>query len=305
VVSVSSVTAPEFSKLRTEISISGFSMPFRPHAALCCPLDCLPLEMHSGSLGCANHHSFDVARQGYVNLLGAQDKRSRDPGDSKAMIAARHRFLEAGYYQPIADGLGTSLLPHLQKNSLIVDAGCGEGYYLEQLRGRLLDSAQPEPCMVGFDISKWAMQTAGRRFAATWLVASNRNIPLAAASADVVMDMFGFADFAAFARLLKPSGLLVRVRAGENHLLELREIIYAEIKSRDTPAAGPLGFSCIGTARVNYEIARLGQTAIADLLLMTPHFFRASAPAKERVAALRELRLSVDVSIDLLQKNCA
>jgi 23S rRNA (guanine745-N1)-methyltransferase len=276
-------------------------MPFRHHAALCCPLDSLPLEMQNGSLRCANQHSFDIARQGYANLLGAQDKRSRDPGDSQAMIAARHRFLEAGYYQPIADRLGALLLPHLNQNSLIVDAGCGEGYYLQHLRELILESGQQEPCMVGFDISKWAMQTAGRRFSATWLVASNRNIPLADASADVVVDMFGFPDFEAFARLLKPSGLLVRVRAGDHHLLELRQIIYPEIKTREISAAEPVEFSRISTVQVNYEIARLGQAAIGELLLMTPHLYRASAQGKEQAAALRELTLSVDVSIDVLQ----
>lgn len=277
-------------------------MPFRHHVALCCPLDNLPLAMQNGSLRCANKHNFDIARHGYANLLGAQDKRSRDPGDSQAMIAARHRFLEAGYYQPIADRLGALLLPHLRQHSLIVDAGCGEGYYLQQLRQRIIDSGQSEPCMVGFDISKWAMQTAGRRFPATWLVASNRSIPLADASADVVVDMFGFPHFEAFARLLKPSGLLVRVQASDNHLLELRQIIYPKIKTRDVFAAEPVGFSRVSTVQVNFDIARLSQGAIGELLLMTPHLFRASAQGKEKVAALPELTLSVDVSIDVLQK---
>lgn len=278
-------------------------MPFCFHVALRCPLDSLPLTMQGDSLCCANQHSFDIARQGYANLLGAQDKRSRDPGDSKAMIAARHGFLEEGYYQPIADRLAEHLLPHLEHAPLIVDAGCGEGYYLQQLRGRILDAGQSEPHLVGYDISKWAMQVAARRFPATWLVASNRNVPLADASADVVMDMFGFADFAAFARLLKPSGLLVRIKAGDDHLRELREIIYPEIKARDKSADGPVGFSRISTVRVCFEIVHLGQAALAELLLMTPHFFRASAHGKEQVAALSELTVSVDVSIDVLQKT--
>ncbi|MFK7829291.1 MAG: putative RNA methyltransferase [Congregibacter sp.] len=278
-------------------------MSFSPHPALCCPLDGMALAMQNGSLCCDNRHSFDVARQGYVNLLGAKDKRSRDPGDSKAMIAARHRFLELGYYQPVADRLGDLLLPYISEHALIVDAGCGEGYYLQQFRERILDACLPEPHMLGFDISKWAMQTAGRRFPATWLVASNRNIPLADASADVVMDMFGFADFAAFACVLKPAGLLLRVQAGDRHLLELRELIYPEIKTRQQAAADPAAFTLIERVQVTYELPCLKREAIGDLLLMTPHFFRASAGGRERVAALHELTLGVDVWIDILQKT--
>lgn len=277
-------------------------MPFLPHAALRCPLDGSPLDMQGGSLRCANQHSFDIARQGYANLLGAQDKRSRDPGDSKAMIAARRRFLEAGYYQPIAERLSTTLMPYLKENALIVDAGCGEGYYLQQLRKHMLDAARPEPHIVGFDISKWAMQAAGGRFPATWLVASTRHIPLAEASADVAMDMFGFPDYAEFARVLKPSGLLVCVRAGKDHLLELRKIIYPDVKTKVVSDPEPAELTRIGSAQLSYDIARLETEFIGDLLLMTPHLFRASAQGKARVAALRELSLRVDVSIDLLQK---
>ena len=46
-------------------------------------------------------HPFDVARQGYVNLLPVQNKKSKEPGDSAQSIEARHRFLSQGFYQPL------------------------------------------------------------------------------------------------------------------------------------------------------------------------------------------------------------
>ena len=277
-------------------------MSFLPHAALRCPLDGLTLEHQGDRLCCINQHSFDIARQGYVNLLGAQDKRSRDPGDSKEMVAARHRFLEANHYQPIADRVASLLQPQLGSNPLVVDAGCGEGYYLQHIRRHLAKVGQADIHMLGFDISKWAVQCAARRFPASWLVATNRNIPLADACADVVMDIFGFANFAAFARVLKPSGLLARVQAGNNHLLELRQMIYPEVKVKDVVAQDPPGFSLISSVQVSYETLCLGQAAIGDLLLMTPHLYRASSQGKERVTALRELAFTVDASIDIFQK---
>lgn len=80
-------------------------MSVSPFTALACPLDGAPLQRQGGSLRCADGHCFDLAAQGYVNLLPVQNKRSLDPGDSKEMVAARRRFLEAGHYQPIADAV--------------------------------------------------------------------------------------------------------------------------------------------------------------------------------------------------------
>lgn len=278
-------------------------MPFRSQPALCCPLDGLPLRLQDRSLACPNNHSFDVAKQGYVNLLLSQDKRSRDPGDSQAMVAARHRFLEAGHYRPVADKLGDLLIPYVRADSLIVDAGCGEAYYLNQLRERMLKKGFPEPAMLGFDISKPAVQVAARRFSGTWLVASNRSIPLADASADVVVDMFGFPDFTSFARILKRSGLLLCVMAGASHLLELRRLIYPELKERERSATPPKGFSPLEKVAVEFVIPKLDSSNVADLLLMTPHLFRASREGKERVEALESLSLTVDVSVELFQRD--
>ncbi|WP_439105878.1 putative RNA methyltransferase [Congregibacter sp.] len=278
-------------------------MPFIAHAALRCPLDGLPLEWQHKSLRCPNQHSFDMARQGYVNLLSAKDKRSKEPGDSQAMVAARHRFLESGHYSPIADCIAQTLLPHISAKSLIVDAGCGEGYYLERLREKIQSTGVSEYSFVGFDISKPAMQLAARRFPATWLVASNRNIPLDDGSVDVLIDMFGFSDFPSFARVIRPSGLLLQVEAGSRHLLELRQVIYPELRAREQSTSAPAGFSLVQQTTLSFHVPELDQAGIADLLLMTPHLFRASAEGKKRAASLDSLELTVDVSVALLQRD--
>ncbi|EAQ96816.1 putative RNA methyltransferase [Congregibacter litoralis] len=278
-------------------------MPFRHHPALRCPLDGLPMEWDSHSLRCPNKHSFDRARQGYCNLLSAQDKRSKDPGDSQPMIAARHRFLEAGHYYPVAEGIAQLLLPYVDSSRLVVDAGCGEGYYLNHLRDCVQAAGLSEPGILGFDISKWALQVAARRFPGTWLVASNRNIPLEDASADLVMDMFGFPDFPSFSRVLKSSGLLLRVQTGHEHLRELRELIYPQLKAQRPASDIPKGFTLRERAALTFKTADLDQEVIADLLLMTPHFFRASAEGRARVAAVSSLAVTVDVSLTLLQRD--
>lgn len=278
-------------------------MSFLSHSALRCPLDQSPLEQRDTSLSCTKGHSFDIARQGYVNLLGAQDKRSRDPGDSKDMITARHSFLDQGHYRPIADQLNTMVDPLLSEHSLVVDAGCGEGYYLKQLAEYITAAGKPTPSMLGFDISKWAVQVAARRFPATWLVASNRQIPLADHSADLVLSLFGFPEYSVFRRIIKGGGTLLMVSVGPNHLLELRKIIYQDIRHRVSDriaTAGAEGFSLAQREVCSFTTEALDQDSIGQLLTMTPHLFRASSAGKSKVASLAELTLTVDVVFEVL-----
>lgn len=275
-------------------------MRFQHHPSLRCPHDRQPLDRVEGTLRCPSGHSFDIASKGYVNLLGAGDRRSRDPGDSRAMVDARRRFLDRGHYAPIADAIHDLLRDRLPSGPVVVDAGCGEGYYLQRLREQSRQAGQAEQTCIGFDISKWAAQAAAKRFPATWLVASNRSIPLADGCANAVLDLFGFPRFDEFRRVLAPSGLVLCANAGPRHLLELRELLYDEVTVRDPNASLPQGFSRADARQLSYRIERLDQSAVADLLMMTPHAFRAPQKGRDRVAALSELDVTVDVSLAVL-----
>jgi 23S rRNA (guanine745-N1)-methyltransferase len=280
-------------------------MNFLYSELLCCPLDKLALRQQDTRLQCANGHSFDIARQGYVNLLGPGDKRSRDPGDSSEMVAARRAFLNSGHYEPLAHRVAALVRPLTGTGSVIVDAGCGEGYYLQQLCAKLPASRLSAPTLIGFDISRPAVQAATRRCAATWLVASNRNIPLAPGSADCLLSLFGFPVFESFRALLRDGGTLLAVNAGPQHLIELREIIYPSVRhsaSMVTQQASAAGFSIGDTSTLQFQTMPLGQAQIHQLLSMTPHLFRASRAGKERAAQLDNFRVTVDVVFQLLHK---
>ncbi|HBM49360.1 MAG TPA: rRNA (guanine-N1)-methyltransferase, partial [Marinobacter sp.] len=158
-------------------------MTTKAFEALACPLDGEPLYRESSSWRCANGHNFDVARQGYVHLLPVQKKRSKDPGDSKEMVAARQRFLGAGYYQPIAEAVSAAVLKDVSEGSHLdcLDAGCGEGYYLRQLASPA--GGRVSLAVLGLDISKWAVLAAARKDRApSWVVGSNANLPVQPAS---------------------------------------------------------------------------------------------------------------------------
>ncbi|HEY0635529.1 MAG TPA: methyltransferase domain-containing protein [Gammaproteobacteria bacterium] len=274
---------------------------------LACPLDGTPFGAYGTTLRCPNGHSFDEARQGYVHLLPVQHKRSREPGDSPAMVEARGRFLDAGFYRPISERLNALALQHLASvaHLCVVDAGCGEGYYLVNFLAALLEQGGPASVsLVGIDIAKPAVIAAARRNKQlTWLVASNRNPPLQPHSVDMLFCMFGFPDYSAFRHILKPGGVLVLVDAGRDHLLELREIIYPEVRKAPPPAldqAQQQGFSLAQMSELSYLSPPLDRQQIADLLLMTPHLYRATQAGKEAAARLEYLRLTVDVVFRVL-----
>jgi len=278
-----------------------------PFLALNCPLDGASLRRSGASWRCPAGHCFDVAAQGYTNLLPVQNKRSRDPGDSKEMVAARRRFLESGAYQAIAAAVAQAVLADLPSGGLAcLDAGCGEGYYLRQLADAAeCSNEQQTLALLGLDISKWAVVSAAKRDKrSNWIVGSNANLPVPDAALDRVLCMFGFPVYAEFARVLKAGGVLLQVDAGADHLRELREIIYPTLKAeRTVTAATPDGFIPEATESVRYALDLVGQQQIADLLAMTPHLYRASAEGRAKAAALTALTVTVDVRLSRLRRK--
>jgi len=274
-------------------------MAVTPFRSLACPLDGAPLQCQGSAWCCPAGHSFDIASQGYANLLPVHKKRSLDPGDSKEMVAARRRFLNAGFYQPIAAAVSRLVLADLPENATFscLDAGCGEGYYVRQLMSAL--GVGQSVALLGLDISKWAVLSAAKQDKRpNWVVGSNANLPVLSGTIDRVLCMFGFPVYPEFARILKSGGLLLQVDTGPDHLRELREIIYPTLKpERTTVMPVPDGFAEGLFDTLRYALTISGAEQIADLLAMTPHLYRATAEGRARAAALTEIALTVDVRL--------
>lgn len=277
---------------------------------LVCPLDGLSLEIIDKHYRCSKGHCFDIARQGYTNLLPVQFKRSKNPGDSKEMVAARTAFLETGVYAPIAEKLSALVIEltgrPVQAPVCILDAGCGEGYYLTQL----LTSLQQSPIVnsasfIGMDISKPAILAACKRSRqVTWLVASSKQPPLQAASVDIILSMFGFPVYDRFKEILKTDGRIILVEAGASHLIELRKLIYPEVRLSEPPALDAAlvqGLSLSKELKLQYQTPALTNIQINNLLLMTPHFFRINKQAQRLVEQLESITLTVDINYRVLE----
>ena len=278
-------------------------MSILPFTALACPLDGAPLHRAGGAWKCAAGHNFDIASQGHTHLLPVQHKRSLDPGDSKEMVAARRRFLNAGHYRPIAEAVARSVLADLPAEAACLDAGCGEGYYLRQLAAAATGRGQTL-AILGLDISKWAVLAAAKQDPQpNWVVGTNARLPVLDGTVDRVLCLFGFPVYGEFARALRPGGRLIQVDAGADHLRELREVIYPTLKPQRADDTGiPPGFAALTGVTVRFALPLDGRETIADLLAMTPHLYRASAEGRAKAAALTHIPLTVDVRIAVFER---
>ncbi len=176
----------------------------------------MPLARRNEHLSCERGHSFDVARSGYINLLQPQDRRSRQPGDTAAAVAARRRLHDAGVTGRLLAAIAEILCP--SRSDVVLDAGCGDGFYLGSLAGQAGFSGH------GVDISVPAIEAAARRYPeCEWIVANaDRFVPYADGSFSIVMSITARMNSGEFRRVLRGDGRLLIALPAPDDLIELR-----------------------------------------------------------------------------------
>lgn len=246
-----------------------------------CPLCGESLRQEDHRFVCPNRHSFDIARQGYVNLLPVQQKKSLHPGDTREQVLSRRTFLEGGFYAPIAEALCQIAA---DCNGPILDVGCGEGYY----SNRLAEALKAE--LVGLDISKEAVRCAAGRYKnAQWLCASAARLPVEDGSIGLLTSLFALTIPEEFHRVLRKDGTFIQVLAAEDHLLGLKSIIYDELTHKEKDSAPELpGFFLVESRPVRFSFTVEGRQ-VQNLLSMTPHVYRISKAGAERLAKTERL----------------
>jgi 23S rRNA (guanine745-N1)-methyltransferase len=253
---------------------------------------------------CSHNHRFDTAKEGYVNLLLANQKRTKEPGDSKEMINARRAFLEQGHYLPLAEKLVSLIRTRASKQPQLTlyDIGCGEGYYLAHCHQALRKQGLTISAM-GSDISKNAIQKAAKKYkACQFAVASNANLPSAANAVDVLLQVFAPANVEEIQRVLSDSSVWLQVMPDSQHLKEIKNLIYSEAEEHKVDAKSPEGFVLCHQESLTYTIHLEALEDRRNLLMMTPFYWAAN---KEKIGQIIEQLdiITVAFSIKLLSKT--
>ena len=248
---------------------------------LICPICRLPLCQEGRSLRCGRNHSFDMARQGYVNLLPVQQKRSLNPGDTREQVLSRRAFLETESYGPIVEAVKAAAGGH---PGPILDVGCGEGYYAVRVAKHL--GAE----LTGLDISKEAVRCAAAKYKGhRWICGTAAHLPIPDDCVGVLMSLFALTMPGEFRRVLKKDGIFIQVLAAQDHLMGLKSIIYPEILLKDKICVPELeGFRLVSSTPVRFEFTVRGEQ-IGNLLSMTPHYWRISAQGAKRLKETQTL----------------
>lgn len=266
-----------------------------------CPICKGKFSRVENSLKCDKGHSFDIASSGYINLLKPGKMNNAKAGDSKEMIKARSNFFSCGAYAPIREKI-CSIVEKLN-NNVIVDAGCGEGYYTEYIANKLENSH-----VIGFDMSKFGCEhgaKSSRRMNKSnilYSVSSIFDMPLNDECANVVVNMFAPVASEEFYRILTTQGHLIVVSSGIEHLNGLKKILYADVYDNEEKFLNYDGFELLNVENLKYETIIENNETIYNLFTMTPYYHRTSLQDKDKLKYIDKLTTMIDVNFAIYRK---
>ncbi|WP_409175029.1 putative RNA methyltransferase [Brevibacillus fortis] len=252
------------------------------------------------SLVCNNHHCFDLSKHGYVHLATRTYKTKYD----KQLFAARRAIMEQGFFDPLYDVLSEVILHTTEPKEsqmYVLDAGCGEGYHLSQVRQRVMQTSEVPFIGVGVDLAKEGVMLAAKSDPeVAWCVGDLTKAPFADRQFSYILNLLSPSNSDEFHRLLADDGRMIKVIPEANYLRELREVLYQETPKTQyanhrTIDHFKASFQLIGKERVQYQFG-LDEGSLSSLLQMTPLAWGATPEQLERVSDLA----GVDITIDLV-----
>ncbi len=263
-----------------------------------CPVCKEQLNIIDKSYICPNRHTFDISKDGYVNLLMSQQSSLKRHGDDKLMVRARRDFLENGFYEPLQKALCNIVSESVNQKGIIADIGCGEGYYTGAV------ACSGEYSISGIDISKDALKFASKSLKnCEFAVASAFTLPYADNSVDCVLNVFAPSAYGEFSRVLKDDGVLVKAVPLCDHLWELKCALYdVPYKNKPEKRDEEL-FKLVSTKELKYKITLTCNDDIMNLFRMTPYYYKTGREETQKLTSLNELEVTVHFGVELYEKR--
>ena len=254
---------------------------------LICPNCSSSLHYETSGYKCENGHCFDLSASGYLNLVIANKKRSNNSGDNKVMVNARKLFLQKDYYSILINSTLEEFTNNPELNYL--DIGCGEGYFTNSFK-RLNKDLN----VYAIDISKQAIAKASKlNKKINWIVSGVNSLPIKNHSIDVITKIFAPHDITEFVRVLKPNGKIITVTPAKKHLFQLKELLYENAYLNDEKIIEDDRIELIKEKDVFETITILSGEDIANLLKMTPYYYKTSEDSIKKILDLEKLTVDI------------
>ncbi|HAR62343.1 MAG TPA: hypothetical protein DCS13_02655 [Candidatus Margulisbacteria bacterium] len=272
-----------------------------------CPVCGNILQKKDSAYICIKNHTYDIAKEGYVNLLLANQKKTKAPGDCKEMISSRHRFLSKGYYKKLSQAINNLIIEHIKSRTAadytILDAGCGEGYYLDELYRSVELNNNITFC--GIDISKEAIKQAAKRNQGIEVaVAGVFELPIMNKSVNCLYSIFAPYKEVEFERVLKDNGIIIIVSPGAHHLYGLKKILYESPYLNEENKLTTENLEVINRVKLSYEMVIENAEDISDLMTMTPYYWNTDILKINEVKShVSELTTCAEFILTVFQKK--
>ncbi len=270
---------------------------------LICPKCKCDLFKVGGIFKCQNNHSYDIAKQGYTNLVLGN---SRGSGDDKEMCKSRHEFHNCDYYKCLSERIASICVQNKYKN--ILDAGCGEGYYLRKIRDKYTNDSIDFESLCGIDLAKEAVSIAAKQeknidedLKIQYAVAGIFNMPIADESIDCILSVFAPVPEKEAERVLVNNGTMIVVSPGEKHLDGLKKAVYDNIYDNIIDEKEYPGFRLVDRDFVSDTITVEGENII-NLFHMTPYYWKTSEKDFGKLMNLSQLTTKIEFIITFYKK---
>ena len=266
--------------------------------AVVCPVCFCDLNRENGSYKCENNHCFDISKFGTLNLNMSNSSSKKRHGDDSAMVRARKAFLDNDYYGDLLKDICKKAQAHKKNCDVLVDIGCGEGYYTSGVAECVSASE-----VVGIDISRDAVRYFKKRLPdAFGCIASAYKLPIKSESADIIMNMFAPIETNECARVLKEKGILIRTYVMREHLIELKRAVYTSAYYNDEEDVALEGFEIIDSAVTNGKITVVGED-IQNLFMMTPYYYKTAREDQEKLKHIEKLDVTTQFRTVIYKKS--